>query len=107
MSSWLCTPVIQLNRQLMLLTLAVVLPTLAKAADLPALWAERLKSVVAVEFYVENETDRRPTVAFATVIDEQGTVILPPVAVNARITPSQLKDFKVYRPANPTSVPGE
>ena len=107
MSSWLNTPVIQLNRQLMLLTLAVVLPTLAKAADLPALWAERLKSVVAVEFYVENETDRRPTVAFATVIDEQGTVILPPVAVNARITPSQLKDFKVYRPANPTSVPGE
>jgi hypothetical protein len=29
------------------------------AADLPALWAERIKSVVAVEFYVESETERR------------------------------------------------
>ncbi|MEO7600518.1 MAG: PDZ domain-containing protein [Opitutus sp.] len=88
--------------------IAVCLSALpAKAADLPALWSERLSSVVAVEFYVENETERRPTVAFGTVIDDQGTIILPPVAVNARITPSQLKDFKVYRPGEPNSVVGE
>ena len=80
---------------------------MVRGADLPALWAERIKSVVAVEFYVESETERRPTVAYGTVIDEQGTIILPPVAVNARTTPSQLKDFKVYRPSNPVSVAGE
>jgi serine protease Do len=79
----------------------------ASAADLTALWAERVKSVVAVEFYVESETERRPTVAFGTVIDEKGTIILPPIAVNPRTTPSQLKDFKVYRASNPTSVAGE
>jgi S1-C subfamily serine protease len=78
-----------------------------RAADLPTLWAERVKSVVAVEYYVETETERRPSVAYGTVIDERGTIILPSVAVNSRTTPSQLKDFRVYQPGNPTSVAGE
>jgi len=75
------------------------------AADLPALWAERIKSVVAVEYYTETETERRPSISYGTVIDDQGTIILPAVAISARATPSQLKDFKVYRPGNPNSVP--
>lgn len=78
-----------------------------RAADLPALWAERVKCVVAVEFYVESETERRPTVSYGTVIDDQGTIIMPSVAINPRTTPSQLKDFKVYRPDSPSSVSGE
>jgi len=78
-----------------------------RAATLPELWAERTKTVVAVEFYVENETERRPTVSYGTVINDQGTIILPQIAINPRITPAQLKDFKVYRPGNPTSVAGE
>lgn len=78
-----------------------------RAADLPVLWAERVKSVVAVEFYVESEIERRPSVAYGTVIDDQGTIILPSVAVNPRATPAQLKDFKVYIPGNPASVTGE
>ena len=77
------------------------------AADLPDLWAERVKSVAAVEFYVESEIDRRPTVSYGTVIDDLGTIILPPIAVNQRTSPSQLKDFKVYRAGNAVSVPGE
>jgi serine protease Do len=77
-----------------------------RAADLPALWAERVKSVVAVEYYTETETERRPTVSYGTVIDRNGTIILPPVAVNPRMTPAQLKEFKVYRPGSSTSVPG-
>lgn len=77
------------------------------AADLPALWAERVKSVVAVEYYVETEIERRPSVSYGTVIDDQGTIILPSVAVSSRTTPSQLKDFKVYRPGDPASAPGE
>ena len=78
----------------------------ARAADLPALWAERLKTVVAVEFYTETETERRPTVAYGTVIDRNGTIILPPVAVNPRMTPAQLKEFKVYRAGSSAGVPG-
>lgn len=78
----------------------------SRAADLPALWAERVKSVVAVEYYTETETDRRPSVCYGTVIDRDGTIILPPVAVNPRMTPAQLKEFKIYRPGSSTSVPG-
>jgi len=76
-----------------------------RAADLPALWAERVKSVVAVEYYTETETDRRPSVCYGTVIDTNGTIILPPVAINPRMTPSQLKEFKVYKAGSATSVP--
>lgn len=89
------------------LLLALAAATALRAADLPALWAERVKCVVAVEYYVETETDRRPATSYGTVIDRQGTIILPSVAVSPRVTPSQLKDFKVYRPGNPASVPGE
>ncbi|HYD85325.1 MAG TPA: signal protein PDZ, partial [Opitutus sp.] len=77
------------------------------AADLPELWAERVKAVVAIEFYVETEIERRPSFAYGTVVDDRGTIIVPSVAVNARTTPSQLKDFKVYRAGEATSAAGE
>ena len=70
----------------------------AQAAELRDLWKERLKSVVAVEFFTETELDRRPTVAFGLVIDKEGTIILPGGAVNPRFTPSELKDFRIYLP---------
>lgn len=79
----------------------------ALRADVAELWEERLRTVVAVEHYVETETERRPSVSYGTVIDENGTIILPSIAVNARSTPSQLKDFKVYRAGSAESVAGE
>ena len=78
--------------------------TALRAADLTALWAERVKSVVAVEYYTETEAERHPTVSYGTVIDANGTIILPSVAVSPRATPAQLKEFKVYRPGNPVSA---
>ncbi|HVU24241.1 MAG TPA: PDZ domain-containing protein [Opitutus sp.] len=84
----------------------LAIATSLRATDLPQLWAERVKSVVAVEYYTETEVDRRPSVSYGTVIDDQGTIILPSVAINPRATPSQLKDFKIYRPGNPASTPG-
>lgn len=87
------------------LWLALLLGVSLRAADLSALWAERVKCVVAVEYYTETETDRRPSISFGTVIDDQGTIVLPSVAISSFTTPSQLKDFKVYRPGNPTSAP--
>lgn len=70
----------------------------ASAADLKDLWRERVKSVVAVEFYLELETERRPTVTYGTVIDHEGTVILQGPAIPTYLPPSQFKDFRVYRP---------
>jgi serine protease Do len=78
-----------------------------RAADLPALWAERVKSVVAVEYLTETEIERRPTVSMGTVIDANGTIILPSNAIDPRAATWQLKDFKVYLPGDANSNPGE
>jgi len=88
---------------LIFFVLLVALPL--HAADVATLFAERLKSVVAVEYYTETESDRSSTISYGTVIDGQGTIILPSVAINARVAPTQLKDFKVYLPGGSDGTP--
>ena len=78
-----------------------------RAAELPALWAERIKSIVAVEYATETETERQPTIAMGTVIDANGTIIIPSGAIDPRAATWQLKDFKVYLPGDATSTPAE
>jgi serine protease Do len=80
---------------------------MTRAADLPALWAERTKCVVAVEYVVETEIDRRPGVTYGVVVDAAGTIIVPSGAIDARVEPRQLKDFKIYTPDDPVSTRGE
>ena len=77
------------------------------AADLPALWAERAKCTVAVEYVTQTELERRPTVAYGTVVDSAGTIILPSAAIDLRVAPGQIKDFKVYLPGDPEGSPAE
>jgi len=85
----------------------LLLAPVLRAADIATLFAERLKSVVAVEYYAETESERRSAISYGTVIDTEGTIILPSVAINPRMAPSQLKEFKVYRPGSADSVPAE
>jgi len=73
----------------------------AVAADLRELWKDRLKSVVAVEFFTESELDRRPTVTNGVVADDQGLIIVQAGAMNPRFAPDQFKDFRVYLPGEP------
>ncbi len=80
------------------LLLAAALFTSSRAADLPALLQERLASVVAVEFVIQTEIDRHPVAVAGTVIDEQGTIILPNTVIPSTIAPSQVSHFKIYRP---------
>lgn len=80
---------------------------LARGADLPALFKERLKSVVAVEYVTETESDRRQTITMGTVVDSAGTVILQSGSVDARAAVWQLKDFKIYLPGEGTSTVAE
>jgi len=87
------------RRSLLVLTLAVT----AAAAPLPELFNERLKSVVAVEFFIQAETERQPVTVLGTVIDDTGTVILPGAAILPSVAPAQLRDFKVYRPGSTES----
>jgi len=86
-------------RTLLFLLLGLVASPMALGTDgAHALWAERVKCVVAVEFFTETELDRRPTEAFGVVVDDAGTIIFPAMAVNNRVTAEQLKDFRVYLP---------
>lgn len=90
-----------------LVPLVGLVSSLHAATDLPSLWAERLKCVVAVEYLTETEVDRRPTTAMGTVIDTKGTIILPSAAIDPRTATWQLKEFKVYLAGDATSTPGE
>jgi serine protease Do len=96
----------RISGSMLVFVLAVSQPVLA-GADLPALWAERVPSVVAVEYVTETEVERQLTASMGTVIDANGTIILPGDAVDPRAATWQLKDFKVYRPGNPDSTPAE
>ena len=82
------------RRSLLFLVIAVT----AAAAPLPEQFNERLRSVVAVEFFIQTETERQPVTVLGTVIDDAGTVILPGAAIMPSVAPAQLRDFKVYRP---------
>jgi serine protease Do len=68
------------------------------ANGLPELFEERLKSVVAMEFFVQTEIERHPVTIFGTVIDEAGTVIFPAGSISPQVPANQLREFKVYRP---------
>lgn len=74
------------------------------AADLPALWAERLAAVVAVEYTAETELDRRQALSFGVVADDEGLVVLPGAALNDRFAPDQLRDWRIYRPGSPVTA---
>jgi serine protease Do len=78
-----------------------------RAADLPDLFAERVRSCVTVEFLVENELDRQPVTVLGVCTDANGTIILPASAIGARVSVRQLKDFKVYRPNSATAYQAE
>lgn len=79
----------------------------ARAGSLPTLWAERVKCTVAVEYVTQTELERRPTIAYGTVVDSAGTIILPSAAIDLRISPKQIRDFKMYLPGDPEGYPAE
>lgn len=84
---------------------AVTLTYQAAAADLAALIPERLKSVVAVEFTMQTEIERRQMTLAGAVVDDQGTIILPGANIPGSLAVDQLKDFKVYLPEHDDSTP--
>jgi serine protease Do len=90
-----------------LILFALIPAALRAAADLPVLWAERAKCCVAVEFVTETEVERVPQVTMGTVIDANGTIILPGEAIDARVATWQLRDFKVHLAGEAASTPAE
>lgn len=95
--------ILSLRRFVLAGLFALLAAAISRADDLPALFKERVASVVAVEFFTESELDRRPTIAAAVVADAKGTLALPPNTINAYVPPDKLKDFRIYLPGRPAS----
>ena len=79
---------------------------LKAAATIPELFAERVRCVVAVEFFVETENDRRPSTVIGLVVNDEGLIMILDGAVPGWLPPDNFKDFKVYTVSNRDSVPG-
>lgn len=89
---------------LLALIVASVASPDSHGADLAELWAERVKAVVAVEYTTETEMERRPSISFGIVADNDGLIILPGAAVSDRYAPDQMRDWRVYRPGQPVTA---
>jgi serine protease Do len=94
-------------RRFLFCAVSLLLAPGLRAAELSELLPERLKAVVAIEFVIQTEIDRRPNTVFGTVVDERGTVILPGSVIGPGIAPDQLKDFRAYRADRGEPFPAE
>jgi serine protease Do len=65
-------------------------------ADFEKLFEERIRSVVAVEFFIETEIDRRPSGELGLVANDEGLIVMQESALPGWIPPEQLKEFKVF-----------
>lgn len=84
---------------------AVAVSISALAADLASLLPERLKAIVAVEFTIQTEIERRQVTIAGTVVDDQGTIVIPGANIPSGAAVDQLKDFKIYLPGQDESTP--
>ena len=100
----ICRPTVRLGA--FFLFLLTSLPILRAATPIPELFEERIRSVVAVEFFVETETDRRPSTVVGLVVSEDGLIILLDGAVPGWLPPGDFKDFEIYAAGSSESVPG-
>ncbi len=60
------------------------------------LFEERVRSVVAIEFYVQREEDRQSRSAYGLVIDGEGRIVTLDGSAPAWLPPERLKDIKAY-----------
>lgn len=67
----------------------------AEKSHLAALFAERRKAVVAIEFFVQFEIERRSYLAIGVVIDDEGRIVMLDNAVPNWLPADRFKDFKV------------
>lgn len=81
-----------------------VVVTAQESTPLETQFAERIRSVVAVEYFVETEIDRHPSTVVGLVADDKGLVVLQDSAIPGWLPPAQLKDFRVYRPGSSTGT---
>lgn len=96
-----------LNRIFLCAAVCLVAVPWARGASEPApladLFAERARSVVAVEFFIQREIDRQPGESIGVVVDDAGLIVLLASALPDWMPPSSFRDFTV----SPIAAPGE
>lgn len=82
------------------------IPATRAADSISEMFHDRIACVVAVEFFVKTETDRRPSTVLGLVVAEEGLIMLLDNAIPGWLPPADFKDFKVYAASKRDSVPG-
>lgn len=72
-----------------------VLPSAIASEGNGGKFAERVKSVAVVEFFVQLDIERQPQLAIGVVFDDEGRILLLENSVPSWIPPERFKDFKV------------
>ncbi|RKX34265.1 MAG: signal protein PDZ [Verrucomicrobia bacterium] len=88
------------------LLLAATSPGLKAEVPIPELFDERIRCVVAVEFFVETEVDRRPSTVIGLVVNDEGLIMILDGAIPGWLPPENIKDFNIYTVSNRDPVPG-
>lgn len=90
----------RLTRTIFALILASGSTTLADVFpdDLADLFAERVRSVVVVEYVIQFEVDRRSAETIGLIVDDEGLIVLGESAVPNWLPPDQLRDFRIFQP---------
>jgi len=80
----------------LLLFISMPVKAYTQAADLFDLVQERTKAIVALEFVVEREVDRREGEAFGLIIDDAGTIVVLEDMIPSWVPLEKMKDFVGY-----------
>ena len=86
---------------LMLLAVTGIQPHLSSASGTPALFEERVRTLVFVEYYTQREVDRQPGEAIGLVADDSGTIVCLPHAFPDWLPPERIRDIRLYPARNP------
>jgi len=90
-------PALPSKSVLLVFALLIFHSAVSASTDIEGLFLQRTKSVVAVDYFRQNETGRHLITAGGVATDTFGTIILPRTAIDQRVSYQQLNGFKVYR----------
>ncbi|WP_269543156.1 PDZ domain-containing protein [Cerasicoccus fimbriatus] len=86
-------------RTSLLLALTALAGLVASAESIPndfeQMFEERRNSVVAVEYFIQNDIDRTPMTAMGLVFDDNGTILMLDGSIPGWVPPERFKDFKI------------
>lgn len=94
---WQFVPMLVKLCQIVCLSCLLCHAVTAETPTLNALFNERIKSVAAVECFIQSEEDRSNLTLFGVVMDDQGHVVLLDSGIPGWLPPERFRDFRVFQ----------